>query len=1055
MSATGTPRSPEAPPPTETPPDTGSVPSDQDDTLRRAEAACHTPLRQAIDDIESKLSSRLLHVLEGSREVHAGLMVEAGLDGDAPEELEERSQRLLAYRRRLAGEVLSPLRLAFGGSGPNATALDALDAALGHATEAARALPARVDGTWPEDALVPHPDDALGRRVRKRLGRLVSAARKGGTERKVPLRAVALHHLGETLAPKLDSAAVDAFRDWAGWERELETVWTEWGEVALPDLIRVEQPESDAPDDGEKEDRPSLWTEIARSASDFHAALGALFESCPLDDLIGALDSALVESREVLVSDLAVAGSFVFTPQDMHRIEPTLEALTQMRPALEAWDEGVANRLQLYGSLLGILSGASAVQRRLVRTVREDQLTTASVLSEIAVELERLAEALPEEGPLSEIESRLQETQREVDRILEPTAQAIPDSAEMNRSVQSGANATVDALLAMVRQAPSSLELHPDNGRLPGPRRRPETRTVALQELARQSFDALRIERIRSSTANLVGTIDEVRADVEELPNVFAFAFDAAQKELEEGDEGAAEKALGLVTEALLSMAESLRNGERSMEAAVQRAQKRLGAEVSEGSLGLVDRVAAGRMQARLLAARSSVAELRAWLNERLGPPLERASRKLAARFKILRRWASRGLRKGTEMVGTPSATGEASARTLRRLSDAEAALADLPLVYQRLFTLQPVSDPSLLAGRDGELADGITRWMRWKESEGVPLIVQGRPGSGITSFLDVLGTKISEDGGSLGRVVLDQRVVGEDALARMLSAKLGLNAVDSLDDLATAIFDAPRGGLPDAVSLDNMEHLYLRVPNGTDLIERLLTLMAETEPRIFWIGGITSSAWQLVSVAEPTAVSQVEVLELEQLTGAELREAMITRHRRSGLPLRFKEPESRRRLLRQRLKRLRDPEAYDDLLASDFFDRLERASSHHVRLALFQWLMAADFGQADGVVMEPPERPDFTILDALTLTQNFTLKAFLEHRTLTLAEHDRIFRLPRHESYQIFESLQNRRLIESVTTDGNQHPERSEIQEDLRYRVRPLVVGAVLTHLRGRNIVH
>ena len=1054
MSATDT--TPSSETPAEGPPDTGSAASDRDDTIRRAEAACHDPLREALDDIESKLSTRLVHVLEGCREVHAELMAEAGLDGEPPEGLEERSQRLLAYRRRLAGEVLSPIRLAFGGSGPNASALDALEIALGDATEAARALPAHVDGTWPEEALLPQPTDELGRRVRKRIGRLVSAARKAGTARQVPLRAVALHHLGETLAPKVDEAAVDAFRAWAAWERELETAWTEWGEVALPDLIRAEQPKSEAQEEGEdEEDRASLWTEIARAASDFDEALGALIESCPLGDLVDALDRALVESGEVLAADLAVAGSFVFTPQDTHRIEPTLEDLTQMRPALEVWDEGVGNRLQLYESLLGILAGASAVQRRLVRNVREDQLATASVLSEVALELERMAEALPEEGALSEIEGRLEETQREVDRVLEPAASAIPDSADVNRSVQSGANATVDALLAMVRQAPSSLELHPDNGRLPGPRRRPETRTVALQELARQSFDALRIERIRSSTANLVGTIDEVRADVEELPNVFAFAFDAAEKELEEGGEGAGEKALGLVTEALLSMAESLRNGERSLEAAVQKAQMRLGAEVSEGSLGLVDRVAAGRVQARLLAARSSVAELRAWINDRLGPPLERASRRLAARFKLLQRWASRGLRKGTEMVGTPSATGEASARTLRRLSDAEAALADLPLVYQRLFTLQPVSDPSLLAGRDGELADGITRWTRWKESEGVPVIVRGRPGSGITSFLEVLGTRISEDGGSLGRVVLDQRVVGEGALARMLSAELGLDAVDSLDDLATAVFDAPRGGVPDAVSLDNMEHLYLRVPKGTDLIERLLTLMAETEPRIFWIGGITSSAWQLVSVAEPTAVSQVEVLELEQLTGPELREAMTIRHRRSGLPLRFKEPESRRRLLRQRLKRLRDPDAYDNLLASDFFDRLERTSSHHLRLALFQWLMAADFGQGDGVVMEPPERPDFTILDALTLTQNFTLKAFLEHRTLTLDEHDRIFRLPRHESYQVFESLQNRRLIEPVTNDGDDLLERSEIEEDLRYRVRPLLVGAVITHLRGRNIVH
>ncbi len=41
------------------------------------------------------------------------------------------------------------------------------------------------------------------------------------------------------------------------------------------------------------------------------------------------------------------------------------------------------------------------------------------------------------------------------------------------------------------------------------------------------------------------------------------------------------------------------------------------------------------------------------------------------------------------------------------------------------------------------------------------------------------------------------------------------------------------------------------------------------------------------------------------------------------------------------------------------------------------------------------------------------------------------------------------------MTSEENGSPARSEIEEDLRYRVRPLVVGAVITHLRARNIFH
>ncbi len=1031
------------------------------DARQATDEACHAPFRKAIEAIHDKLSAGLLQTVEGASNAHATLVAETGLHAEEPEAWEDRSERLVDYRRRLAAEVLEPIRKAVGGNGPSDIVVSALRTALSESLEGARSLPASMDGVWSEDALATRPADGFGRKISKATARVFSPARKAGSPRDIPVRAVALHHVHETLAPTVDSEVVSLLRAWAEWEREIEWAWIEWGDRALPPLVRSELP--DQPTDaveGEKSDtgdtEQTYWTQVRDAADALQHAFTELLESCPISELLAGLGSAVGTAEGQLGDDLAVAGSMVFTPKDTHRLEPKLSRVEALAPAMQTWDAGVRDRLRVYESLLSILAGATAVQRRLVYRVRERHLGETSVFREVASKLEGLAGDLPRSFEnRAAFATHLDGLRNAVEAALKPTAAAIPDTAEVDSTVQSQANSAVEALLAMIRQAPATLELHPEQARLPEPGRKPEVRSLALQELARQSFDALRIERIRSSTGGLVGAIDEVRADIEELPNVFTFAFDAAKQELEEGQEGARDRARGLMEEALLSMAESLRNADRSLASAVLRAQGKLAKEVSEGSLGLVDRVAAGRMQARLLAAQSWFADARAWLLDRYGPPVREAGRAIAARWARLRRLATRGLRKGTAMVGTAPTPDAATSRTLRTLSSANSVLRELPLVYQRLFTLKPLDEPSLLAAREGELADGLARWKRWRSDDGIPLIVRGRPGTGITSFLNVLGAKIEEDGGAYGRVSLGERVEDEAGLARVLSSVLGLEPADSLDAVAHATFDAPTGGVPDAVIMDNLEHIYMRVPKGTDLIERLLTLMAETEPRIFWIGGITSSAWQLIATAEPTAVSQVDSLELNPLGEEGIREAIILRHRRSGLPLRYEEPDSKRRMLRQRLKRMRDREAYDDLLADDFFDRLERTSSKNLRLALFQWLLAADFGQGEGVLMRSPERPDFSVLDSLTLTQNFTLKAFLEHRSLTLADHDRIFRLPRHESYQIFESLQNRQLIESVVADDDQTPARSEIEEDLRYRVRPLLVGAVISHLRGRNIFH
>lgn len=1026
-----------------------------------AEDACHGPFQAALASIRQSLTKGVLGSLQRAVKSHAELVAAAGLQDDAPDSWEERSERLVVYRRELATEVLEPLRSSFSGNGPSSTIVSSLQGALSEALADARELPTAAPGTWSDDALDPSPADGAGRRVKKGIARFVSPARKAGSEREVPLRAVALHHINETLVPSVDAEATRLLKTWAEWERRVEWAWIEWGDAALPALVRSELP--DRPDDATEGERESEaveadtpWTTVRQAADALQSSLTELLDSCPMDVVLGDLERAVEAAATRLHDDVAVAGSMVFTPENTHRLEPRLSRLEAMAPALANWDAGVRDRLRLYESLLAILAGATAVQRRLVYRVRERHLGGTAVFREVAVALERLAADLPEKpesrGALT---AHLEALDRSVQGVLSPTAAAIPASGEVDSTVQSQANAAVESLLAMIRQAPTSLELHPDQGRLPEPGRKPEVRSLAVQELARQSFDALRIERIRSSTGGIVGAIDEVRADIAELPDVFSFAFDAAKQELEEGQDGARDRARGLVEEALLSMAESLRNADRLLATAVRRAQARLAKEVSEGSLGLVDRVAAGRMQARILAARSWFADAGAWLIDRYGPAVQRAGRAVALRWAMLRRLANRGLRKGTAMVGSGPATDAASSKTLRTLSSANQVVKDLPLVYQRLFTLKPLDEPSLLAAREGEIADGMARWNRWRADDGIPLVMRGSPGSGITSFLNVLGARIEEDGGAFQRISLTRRIDGEGPLATLLSDVLGLETTDSMDRLARAIFDAPKGAVPDAVVIDNLEHIYLRVPKGTDLIERLLTLMAETEPRIFWIGGVTSSAWQLIATAEPTAVSQVDSIELKPLGEDGIREAITLRHRRSGLPLRYEEPDAKRRMLRQRLKRLRDREGYDDLLADDFFDRLERTSSGNLRLALFQWLLAADFDQGEGVVMRAPDRPDFSILDSLALTQNFTLKAFLEHRSLTLDEHDRIFRLPRHESYQIFESLQNRQLIESVTSDDDQTPARSEIEEDLRYRVRPLLVGAVISHLRGRNIFH
>jgi hypothetical protein len=188
-----------------------------------------------------------------------------------------------------------------------------------------------------------------------------------------------------------------------------------------------------------------------------------------------------------------------------------------------------------------------------------------------------------------------------------------------------------------------------------------------------------------------------------------------------------------------------------------------------------------------------------------------------------------------------------------------------------------------------------------------------------------------------------------------------------------------------------------------------------------------------------------------------------MTRHARSGLPLVFAEPAEPSTLLARRLGKAASPEERQAILRAEFFDGLFRASGPNLRLALLYWLRAADFeAAADTLTLRPVAPLDFGFLGAFDLARSFALKALLQHSTLTLAEHDRIFRTTREESFLVFESLNNLRLIQPAdeatpTASGRRNGTvqiGQPVREDVRYQLHPLAVAPVTNALRARNML-
>ena len=436
----------------------------------------------------------------------------------------------------------------------------------------------------------------------------------------------------------------------------------------------------------------------------------------------------------------------------------------------------------------------------------------------------------------------------------------------------------------------------------------------------------------------------------------------------------------------------------------------------------------------------------------------EQAARyRVAARnlFKLSERQARRLIRKGQTAAGVLETGTDDRARTLDALADAPALLAGLPLVYRKLFSFEAAAEPVLAGDRARDLVRVREHFTRWKNGQQSSALVLVLPlGSGRTSFLNALYASAFK-GADVFRLSLAERLCDPDAFAGQVAQALGikLKGEASLDTLEAHLLEKPLPPSPRVCLVDNLEYLLLRVPGGMDGLERILIFLSRTDARVCWIITTGNFTWRFVERTSGSASGLVSVYHPTHLDAAALEMLILSRHRHTGLPLRFLEPGSATPLLRQRLRAAKTPEARQTILQSDYFDRLHKLSGQNVMLALFYWLRSADFGE-DGVLHVRPAQPlSFGFLADFDLSRAFTLKALLHHNTLTLGEHNRIFRMEDEESIFILESLLNLRLIEPAEGDAQAGQDR--IRAGVRYRLNPLLLHPVTEYLRAQHIVY
>lgn len=1033
--------------------------------LRRALEGAVAAHEQALADAAGA-HERALGALavEGMEDAGSGYGERERLEGDGGREARAGDSRQDAsgaparYRDAVSDEVIEPLRAVLARSGGATTLERSLTSAADDARAALAQLPAILQAPASRSSAVRVSGVGAIRGVKRAVARALGPVVWRGRMRRVPVTRLARQHLDQVMLRAQASAFRQSQCDRAERLGHLERACSEWAAAVLRPVRAADAPEQSA---DPAEEQPPDEARI-------HQAAGAALQA-ELQALTDEVERACASSRsadfrrleELLAASVAVAGTFAADP-------PSSRPRAGLQPELpaqwDAWAREAAARLELYRSLVAMRRGVDGILGELrsgwSRIVRNADAVLADVVGKLGRGRERAEKLSAAEADLP---AMLEAERQRTDRALALVQGSLPEPEAVFEALTGTVEEGIRALDQVRERMPGALALHdiPAPGDVP---RKPgaDPRTVRVRETFLHAFDLLRRERMRAAPSPIREAMRRAHLEVAELREVSGYGYEAAVAEVEDRRDPDAPHPTALVANGLVRAANKAAAARQLLRDSHAAAEDKVAAEIGGGSRRLIEQVTADRMTAGYLEARTVLATAFA----RMWKRTQWLSAQVGARAAAAASWLLALLRQLRASLGLGPAPQAAAGRREHSLAHAEAYPRALPVVYRRLFSLEPLTDGRLLAGREDALAAVASAWSRCTTGEPRSLVVIASPGAGVTSFLNVVASRLSEVAPGGVRRTFATRVRAEARLAECLAGWLGLEEASDLDSLAERVLKAPPGSIPGFVILEATEHLHMRAPAGSRLFERLLTFMSRTESRVFWIAGMNSSAWQLVETRAPAFVHDIERVNLGELSPEALKQAVLARHRLSGLPLRFAEPHDGRAALRRRTRRLRGAEKQERLVEADYFQRLHRASRGSVRLALFHWLRTADFTSTPGSLLVQPLSMLDSGIENLDRTQSFALKAILDHGTLTVDDYCKVARTAGPESLHILRSLEECRVIERVgdviERVAEAVPEKPAAEKAAgdgaarsRYRIRPLMIGPVTAHLRSRNILH
>jgi len=1033
-------------------------------------------------------TARRLNAAQEARAEQLDALRDEDRDGAVPTDAGDIVQE---YRETVVQAVLTPLREKLRFVDTGVVLRSARQGLAEDRSSLAAQQPDTVSRPEPEALFAADADDGFVRRTRKAWTRTTRRLQSWITSpparsQAVPIARLVRFHLYRRLPEAEEGVMREMEQRLAGWTARLERAATEWAHASLRaeasfDPLEAPEPREPHPDlDAEAEAGPEeeIDRQLHRLETAEQALLDVLESAEQLSQETGAarLQTAADRAHAALEEDAFTAGSFM----SEHR--PLLTPPDDVPGRWVDWYRQVTAHLAIVCHLSDIRDRIHTEQESLAGAVVDAGVAPArQIIRDTLRRLQAFREDVdslldvPPPGTERHLVQSLDDILEQILEMLDTDLAGALRQTTVRRDTEAVVQTRIDTVRAAIEAQPESFVIHalPSDPEAPISPEAP-SHTVQWRTILGETTSVLLFDAWRALLPPIAKTVTDSTETADEVIGIVRFNVGAATEELQdllvarrreestdELDQTHLDAARELALDGLDRAMALLSEGERPLTDAGVPVVRAVRSTTTTAWARIHERVrAAGQAREQVLRARALTESYLRSATEWSQATGRELRIRLQRTLQLGRRRAERIVRMGQSAVGTGEVDDAVVRETVEAVVGLEDELSEMPLVYRRLFSLRPVRDPDLLVGRDADIQRVDQHVQQWNDGLPNALILTADPGSGMTSLLNVLSATTLRRARRY-TVDLNERYRDEAEVARIFGRVLGLTRngdAASLDELAARIRSQPPGQRHRVVFVEHLEHLFLRAVHGTRLLGRVLEFMSATDSHVIWIGTMSGFGWQILQAHEPEAGRLAVQHTLTPVNRETLEDLIIRRHRRSGLGLTFEAPEeSAQPLLTRRLARAETDEDRQAILRAEYFDRLHSLCGQNVMLALFHWFRSVQLdAEGTGVSVAPVRPIRFDFLETFSLRQSFTLKAFLEHASLTVGELSDVLQISEAEARTVMESIGNAQLIAPAETIGVPGTFAFDgVEPGVRYRVRPMVLHPVARHLRSRNIVH